>query len=77
VRPPAAAPLARLQAVSAQAASDGSRASVVNRLFETKVSNGILGSFSFDSRGDIVPGAVGVYRFEQGKEVVDGVVRPG
>jgi branched-chain amino acid transport system substrate-binding protein len=62
--------------LDAIAASDGSRASVVDRLFETKVSNGILGSFSFDRRGDIVPGAVGVYRFEQGKEVVDGVVRP-
>jgi branched-chain amino acid transport system substrate-binding protein len=62
--------------LDAIAASDGTRASVVDRLFETKVSNGILGSFRFDRRGDIVPGAVGVYRFEKGKEVVDGVVRP-
>jgi branched-chain amino acid transport system substrate-binding protein len=63
--------------LDAIAASDGSRASVVDRLFETKVSNGILGSFSFDRRGDIVPGAVGVYRFRRGEEIVDGVVRPG
>jgi branched-chain amino acid transport system substrate-binding protein len=62
--------------LDAIAASDGTRASVVDRLFETKVSNGILGSFSFDRRGDIVPGAVGVYRFRQGEEIVDGVVRP-
>ena len=61
--------------LEAIAASDGTRASVVDRLFETNVSNGILGSFSFDRRGDIVPGPVGVYRVEQGKEVVDGVVR--
>ena len=61
--------------LDAIAASDGTRASVVDRLFETNVSNGILGSFSFDRRGDIVPGAVGVYRVERGKEVVDGVVR--
>ena len=44
-------------------------------LFATKVENGILGSFSFDRRGDIDPAPVGVYRYENGKIVVDGVVR--
>lgn len=44
-------------------------------VFATKVENGILGSFSFDRRGDIDPAPVGVYRYEGGKLVLDGVVR--
>jgi branched-chain amino acid transport system substrate-binding protein len=54
--------------------SDGTRASVVEELFATNVANGILGSFSFDRLGDIDPAPVGVYRYENGKIVVDGVV---
>jgi branched-chain amino acid transport system substrate-binding protein len=61
-----------LQAI---ARSDGTRASVVRELFATRVKDGILGSFSFDRNGDIVPRPVGVYRFERGKFVADGVVR--
>jgi branched-chain amino acid transport system substrate-binding protein len=61
-----------LQAI---ARSDGTRASVVRELFATRVKDGILGSFSFDRNGDIVPRPVGVYRFEHRKFVVDGVVR--
>lgn len=61
-----------LQAI---ARSDGTRASVVRELFATRVKDGILGSFSFDRNGDIVPRPVGVYRFERGKFVTDGVVR--
>jgi branched-chain amino acid transport system substrate-binding protein len=61
-----------LQAI---ARSDGTRASVVRELFATRVKNGILGSFSFDRNGDIVPRPVGVYRFERGKLVTEGVVR--
>ena len=55
--------------------SDGTRASVVDEVFASKVEDGILGSFSFDRFGDIVPAPVAVYRFERGKMVVDGVVR--
>ena len=55
--------------------SDGTRASVIDELFATKVKNGILGSFSFDRFGDIVPAPVGVYRFRDRKIVVEGVVR--
>ena len=55
--------------------SDGSRASVVEELFETRVENGILGSFTFDRFGDIDPAPVGVYRYEGGKIVTEGVVR--
>jgi branched-chain amino acid transport system substrate-binding protein len=61
-----------LQAI---ARSDGTRASVVRELFATRVKKGILGSFSFDRNGDIVPRPVGVYRFERGKLVTEGVVR--
>jgi branched-chain amino acid transport system substrate-binding protein len=61
--------------LDAIARSDGTRASIVDELFATKVTNGILGSFSFDRNGDIVPGPVGIYRFERGKIVTDGVVR--
>jgi branched-chain amino acid transport system substrate-binding protein len=55
--------------------SDGTRASVVEELFTTKVENGILGSFAFDRVGDIDPAPVGVYRFANGKIVADRVVR--
>lgn len=55
--------------------SDGTRASVVEQLFDTRVENGILGSFSFDRFGDIDPAPVGIYRFENGEIVVEGVVR--
>ncbi len=48
--------------LDAIARSDGTRASVVEELFATKVENGILGSFSFDRYGDIVPAPVGIYR---------------
>jgi branched-chain amino acid transport system substrate-binding protein len=61
--------------LDAIARSDGTRASVVEELFRTKVENGILGSFSFDRFGDIVPAPVTVYRFQRGKIVVDGVLR--
>ena len=61
-----------LQAI---ARSDGTRASIVRELFATRVKGGILGSVSFDRNGDIVPRPVGVFRFERGKLVTDGVVR--
>jgi branched-chain amino acid transport system substrate-binding protein len=61
--------------LDAIARSDGTRASVVDELFRTKVENGILGSFSFDRFGDLVPAPVTIYRFESGKIVVDGVIR--
>jgi hypothetical protein len=57
------------------ARSDGTRASVVEELFATKVENGILGSFTIDEFGDIDPAPVGVYRYEDGGIVLDHVVR--
>jgi len=61
--------------LDAIARSDGTRASVVEELFATKVENGILGTFSFDRLGDIAPALVGIYRFEGGKVVGHSVVR--
>jgi branched-chain amino acid transport system substrate-binding protein len=61
--------------LDAIARSDGTRASVVDELFATRVENGILGSFTFDRFGDIDPAPVGIYRFERGKIVGDSVVR--
>jgi branched-chain amino acid transport system substrate-binding protein len=61
--------------LDAIARSDGTRASVVEELFATKVENGILGSFSFDRFGDIDPAPVGVYRFEDREIVARDVVR--
>lgn len=64
--------------LDAIARSDGTRASVVEQLFRTKVEKGILGSFSFDRNGDVVPAPVGVYRYTGGKITGERVVRvPG
>jgi branched-chain amino acid transport system substrate-binding protein len=61
--------------LDAIARSDGTRASVVDELFRTKVTNGILGSFSFDRYGDIAPAPVGIFRVEGGNLVPEDVIR--
>jgi hypothetical protein len=61
--------------LDAIARSDGTRAVVVEELFNTRVTGGILGSFSFDQYGDITPATVALYSVRNGKVVVDGVVR--
>jgi ABC-type branched-subunit amino acid transport system substrate-binding protein len=61
--------------LDAIARSDGTRASVVDELFKTKVTNGILGSFSFDRHGDIAPAPVGIFRVEGGNLVPVRVIR--
>ena len=45
------------------ARSDGSRASVLAHLRASKVTDGILGTFSFDDKGDMTPGFVPILRF--------------
>jgi branched-chain amino acid transport system substrate-binding protein len=62
--------------LDAIASSDGSRASVTSNVFKTKVTNGILGSFSFDRNGDTTAGAVTVYRVVGGKQTVFAVITP-
>lgn len=61
--------------LDAIARSDGTRAVVVEELFNTRVTGGILGSFSFDQYGDITPATVALYSVRNGAVVVDGVVR--
>ena len=61
--------------LDAVARSDGTRSSVVDELFATNVEDGILGTFSFDRFGDIVPAPIGIYRFESGEIVAHDVVR--
>lgn len=61
--------------LEAIARSNGTRASVVEELFETRLKGGFLGSFSFDRRGDITPASIAVYTIRNGEGVVDGVVR--
>ncbi|MET0937832.1 MAG: ABC transporter substrate-binding protein [Gaiellaceae bacterium] len=56
--------------------SDGSRASVTSNVFKTKVTNGILGSFTFDGNGDTTAGAITIYRILGGKPTVFAVITP-
>jgi ABC-type branched-subunit amino acid transport system substrate-binding protein len=53
--------------LDAIARSDGTRASVTRKLFATRVSNGILGSFWITPTGDTTLNAVGIYRVTGGK----------
>jgi branched-chain amino acid transport system substrate-binding protein len=62
--------------LDAIAKSDGSRASVTANLFKTRVSNGILGTFSFDRNGDTTAGAVTIYRIVDGKAEILRVITP-
>ncbi len=48
--------------LDAIARSDGTRASVLEELFRTNVRNGLLGSFGFDSNGDISESPVTILR---------------
>jgi branched-chain amino acid transport system substrate-binding protein len=62
--------------LDAIARSDGTRASVTSALFKTKVTNGILGGFSFDHNGDTTAGAVTIYRIVHGAPRVLTVITP-
>jgi len=48
--------------LTAIANSDGTRASVTDQLFKTKVTNGILGTFSINKNGDTTNNPVTVYK---------------
>jgi branched-chain amino acid transport system substrate-binding protein len=72
--------------LDAIARSDGTRASVIDELFATRVEGGLLGSFGFDANGDITESPVTILRVARGGTsktimsveggVVDRVVRP-
>jgi branched-chain amino acid transport system substrate-binding protein len=48
-------------------ASDGRRRSVLRKLFETRVEDGLLGDFRFDRFGDTTKRTIGIYRIEDGR----------
>ena len=62
--------------LDAIAASDGTRASVTRNLFQTRVENGILGSFEIDANGDTTASGVTMYRIEKGRPRVLSVITP-
>jgi branched-chain amino acid transport system substrate-binding protein len=62
--------------VDAIARSDGSRGSVTANVFKTRVTNGILGNFSFDRNGDTTAGAITIYQIAGGKPTVFRVITP-
>ena len=53
--------------LAAIARSDGSRTSITAELFNTKVKNGILGSFTINKNGDTSSNPVAIYKVKGGK----------
>jgi branched-chain amino acid transport system substrate-binding protein len=60
--------------LAAIARSDGTRASVLAELQDTRVQDGILGDFTFDRYGDITPAPFTIFRMTGRKLVVDRVI---
>lgn len=57
-------------------ASDGTRQSVVDNLFKTQVTDGIMGTFGLDANGDTTAGGVTMYQIQGDKQVTIKVVTP-
>lgn len=53
--------------LDAIADSDGSRAQVLERLFDARVEDGLIGEFEIDRFGDTTLSTIGVYRIEGGR----------
>ncbi len=62
--------------MDAIAASDGTRQSVVDSLFKTKVTDGIMGTFGLDANGDTDAGGVTVKQIKAEKQTTIRVVTP-
>ncbi|HYY03099.1 MAG TPA: hypothetical protein VE736_04370, partial [Gaiellaceae bacterium] len=58
------------------AKSDGTRQSVTNNLLHTKVTDGILGSFSINAQGDTNSNPVTQYRIKGGKQTTYKTITP-
>ena len=69
-------PRRRQVLVTAIEKSDGSRADVAAKLFETNVTNGILGTFKIDANGDTTSNPVTVYSVKGGKQTDFKVITP-
>jgi ABC-type branched-subunit amino acid transport system substrate-binding protein len=52
--------------LDAIAASDGTRTSVLKRLFALRIRHGIVGDIRFDQNGDLVTGPVTILRMQRG-----------
>jgi len=62
--------------VTAIAGSDGTRSSISANLFKTKVTNGILGSFTINKNGDTSSNPVSIYKIKGGKSTTFKVITP-
>ncbi len=62
--------------LDAIARSDGTRSSVVRQLFKTRVTNGLLGSFTFDHNGDTTADTVTIHRIVRARSTVYAVPTP-
>src|SRR5437763_10131276 len=62
--------------LDAIAKSDGTRAAVANNLLHTKVTDGILGSFSINSNGDTNSNPVTMYKIKGGKQTTYKTITP-
>jgi ABC-type branched-subunit amino acid transport system substrate-binding protein len=56
--------------------SDGSRADIAAKLFDTKVTDGILGDFQIDANGDTNSNPVTMYLIKGGKQTTYKVITP-
>jgi branched-chain amino acid transport system substrate-binding protein len=56
--------------------SDGSRADIAAKLFDTKVTDGILGDFEIDANGDTNSNPVTMYLIKGGKQTTYKVITP-
>ena len=62
--------------VQAIATSDGTRAAVTKNLFKTKVTNGILGSFTINNNGDTSSNPITFYKIKGGQSTTFKVIVP-
>ena len=56
--------------------SDGTRADVAAKLLDTKVTDGILGTFKIDANGDTNSNPVTMYLIKGGKQTTYKVITP-
>jgi branched-chain amino acid transport system substrate-binding protein len=62
--------------LSAIETSDGTRASVSSKLLQTKVTNGIIGTFTINSNGDTSSNPVTIYLIKGGKQTTYKTITP-
>ena len=62
--------------LDAIAASDGTRASVAEKVLATDVTDGLMGAFAIDANGDTTRGAVSILQVQDGTQATVTVVTP-